>query len=204
MRCDRRWSARRIDATWWPAEVPPDPASDSSRRRLRSWGSGWSNRLEHCAARSQEPPKGFPMIGSYVAVPSDASKPPTPPLDGSEDPPIVGAVGSPTWRFLANESPLDRRWCRSGNERPEGLSPQSRPGFRASNEPARRPVRGRRSQRKRFPSGFGSNGTRQHEAALNDVPRLGSADAHRVSPRRVGPCYLPFRSPKGSIQQLLS
>jgi hypothetical protein len=58
--------------------------------------------------------------------------------------------------------------------------------------------------KERFPSGFGSNGTRQHEAALNDVPRLGSVDAHRVSPRRAGPCCLLFRSPKGSIQQLLS
>jgi hypothetical protein len=129
------------------------------------------------------------------------SKPPTPPTGGSEDPSIVGAVGSPARRHLANETPLDRRWCRSGNDRPEGLSLQSRPGFRASNEPVREPVRGRHSIR--APSE--RLRLERDPAARGCVERRTSArgrSVHRkVSPRRVGPHSQLRRTPKGSKQQ---
>jgi hypothetical protein len=149
-------------------------------------------------------PEGVPLSRFARCGAVCVSKPPTPPTGGSEDPSIVGAVGSPTWRHLANEIPLDRRWCRSGNDRPEGLSLQSRPGFRASNEPVQRPVRGRHSKRapserlrlERDPAARGCM-ERRASARGRSAPR-------KVSPRRVGPNGLPCRSPKGSKQQELS
>jgi hypothetical protein len=135
------------------------------------------------------------LIGSYVAVPSGVSKPPTPPLGGSEDPSIVGAVGSTARRLLANESPLDRRWCRSGNDRPEGLTLQSRPGFRASNEPARRPVRGRHSKRSAFRAASARTGpgsTRLHGTTSSSSPsRRRSASRGESARPKTGEHRLP-------------
>jgi hypothetical protein len=137
-----------------------------------------TRRAQRCAIPGA--PEGVPFDRFARCGAVCESKPPTPPLGESEDPSIVGAVGSPTWRHLANEILLDRRWCRSGCDRPEGLSQQNRPGFRASNEPVRRPVRGRHPEG-RVPNGFGSNGTRQHEAAMNDKPQLGVGRCTRRS-----------------------
>jgi len=124
-------------------------------------------------------PEGVPFDRFARCGAVTVSKPSTPLTGGSEDPSIAGAVGSPARRHLANEMPLDRRWCRSGNDHPEGLSLQSRPGFCASNEPVRRPVRGRCPKKGRLPSGLGSNGTRQHEATWNDKPRSRSPEGDR-------------------------
>jgi hypothetical protein len=144
MRCDRRWSARRIGARWWSAEVPPDPAPGSSRRRLRSWGPGWSSRFEHNSARSQEPPKGFPLIGSHVAVPSTIRNLRR---HWSVDPKIHRSL-VPLALPHGGFSRTRHLWTADGavpaTITPKGSRCKSRPGFRASNEPARRPVRGRR------------------------------------------------------------
>jgi hypothetical protein len=149
-------------------------------------------------------PEGVPLTRFARCGAVYVSKLPTPLVGESEDPSIAGAVGSPTWRHLANETPLDRRWCRSGNDHPEGFSLQSRPGFRASNEPVREPVRGRCSKRApskrlRFERDPAARGCSERRTSAR-----GRSVLRKVSPRRAGPRGLLCRTPKGSIQQELS
>jgi hypothetical protein len=117
-------------------------------------------------------PEGVPLIGSRVAVPSAYRNlrrrlPVDPKIHRSLVP-----LALPHGGISRTRHP----WTADGAV-PATIAPK---GFRCKAGLASAPRTSRSenrsavgTQQERLPSGFGSNGTRQHEAALNDVPQLG-------------------------------